>query len=304
MNAPLPTPPALARGTARKRRLNSLVLWLRRLHLYTGLFLVPWVCVYAVSAILFNHGTWFSERTQTELAADPGRGGWPAAASLAAASAAAVTSGQAGWTLDPEVPATCSDALLQAEAGERAFSLWVDPVSGAGTLTAGPRRERDDEEGPDLPARARLDETEALLARTEAGFVALLPEPPEEEVRVRRGPTLAYRLVGPEGQRVRVSHDLARGQVRYQAGEPSFLGVRDYVLRLHLSHGYPRDDTARWIWALGVDLLALTFLFWVLSGLVMWVQMKKLRRAGLVCLGASLASALALGLAMAFSLAR
>ena len=29
-------------------------------HLYAGLFLVPWMTVYALSAFLLNHSTWFA----------------------------------------------------------------------------------------------------------------------------------------------------------------------------------------------------------------------------------------------------
>ncbi len=35
---------------------------MRWLHLYTGLFLVPWMAVYATSALVMNHGKWFNER--------------------------------------------------------------------------------------------------------------------------------------------------------------------------------------------------------------------------------------------------
>jgi len=31
-------------------------------HLYTGLFLAPWMVVYAVSAFCLNHSAWFTER--------------------------------------------------------------------------------------------------------------------------------------------------------------------------------------------------------------------------------------------------
>jgi hypothetical protein len=44
--------------------------WMRALHLYTGLFLVPWRTVYAVSAFCLNHKEWF-----TDLAATSGPGG-------------------------------------------------------------------------------------------------------------------------------------------------------------------------------------------------------------------------------------
>jgi hypothetical protein len=35
---------------------------LRWVHLYTGLFLVPWMVVYAVSALLLNHHQWFIKK--------------------------------------------------------------------------------------------------------------------------------------------------------------------------------------------------------------------------------------------------
>jgi hypothetical protein len=36
--------------------------WLMRVsHLYTGLFLVPWMTIYAVSAFCLNHRTWFAD---------------------------------------------------------------------------------------------------------------------------------------------------------------------------------------------------------------------------------------------------
>ena len=38
--------------------------WMRALHLYTGLFLVPWMTVYAVSAFCLNHKAWFTEGLQ------------------------------------------------------------------------------------------------------------------------------------------------------------------------------------------------------------------------------------------------
>lgn len=36
--------------------------WMRTLHLYTGLFLTPWMAVYATSALLLNHDTWLGQK--------------------------------------------------------------------------------------------------------------------------------------------------------------------------------------------------------------------------------------------------
>lgn len=44
--------------------------WTRRLHLYTGLFLLPWVFLYGVTGVLFNHPTWFSDTFQMSFSQD------------------------------------------------------------------------------------------------------------------------------------------------------------------------------------------------------------------------------------------
>ena len=38
--------------------------WMRALHLYTSMFLVPWMVMYAVSGFLVNHNEWFMGRFQ------------------------------------------------------------------------------------------------------------------------------------------------------------------------------------------------------------------------------------------------
>lgn len=35
--------------------------WMRSIHLYTGLFLVPWMAIYATSAICLNHNQWIRD---------------------------------------------------------------------------------------------------------------------------------------------------------------------------------------------------------------------------------------------------
>ncbi|MCX6929958.1 MAG: PepSY-associated TM helix domain-containing protein [Verrucomicrobia bacterium] len=40
--------------------------WMRALHLYTSMVLVPWMTVYAVSAFCLNHGEWFTQGLHLE----------------------------------------------------------------------------------------------------------------------------------------------------------------------------------------------------------------------------------------------
>ncbi|MEL7496551.1 MAG: PepSY domain-containing protein [Planctomycetota bacterium] len=52
----------------RKKKLGSRVnMWIRRIHLFSGLFMLPWVLLYGFTALLFNHPTYMADsKTQIE----------------------------------------------------------------------------------------------------------------------------------------------------------------------------------------------------------------------------------------------
>jgi hypothetical protein len=88
-----------------------------------------------------------------------------------------------------------------------------------------------------------------------------------------------------------------------EATTPEELSTRRFLLRLHVAHGFPGSTNARWFWAVIVDVMAVVLVFWGVSGIFMWWQVKAARRAGLLILVLSIASATALGLGMHQSLA-
>ena len=61
-----------------KNRLARLDRLMRALHLYTSMFLVPWMMIYAISAFLIHHKEWFGDEIQPkwevsrEIDFDPG----------------------------------------------------------------------------------------------------------------------------------------------------------------------------------------------------------------------------------------
>lgn len=61
-----------ARSRRRRKIKNRIMKWLRRIHLYSGLFMLPWVLLYGVTALLFNHPTSFSPWEGTRFSAPPG----------------------------------------------------------------------------------------------------------------------------------------------------------------------------------------------------------------------------------------
>jgi hypothetical protein len=56
---------------------------------------------------------------------------------------------------------------------------------------------------------------------------------------------------------------------------------------LHKQHHFPASFGPTFFWALFADLTALTLVFWAISGLFMWWQMKKFRLVGALFLGSA-----------------
>jgi hypothetical protein len=76
------------------------------------------------------------------------------------------------------------------------------------------------------------------------------------------------------------------------------MSVRRFLTRLHLAHGFPGAVNWRWVWALVVDAMAFVMIFWGVSGLLMWWQIKATRRIGFVLILFSAVTATALGFGM------
>ncbi|MBK9385303.1 MAG: PepSY domain-containing protein [Planctomycetes bacterium] len=287
----------IARVSWRPRlRWAQLRLAIRRVHLYSGLALVPFVALYAVTAFLFNHPSAAAElELRTLSRADlEAHGRSPLPPPLVLAEQLLAAAGESGWALDPEGELRYRGRLaLQGRDGEREHTLSFDEANGAALWTQRPRATRGEPErrALELPAVR-----EALASTTQAALHALRSAGEEpRDLRVRSAPVLELGLVAG-GEKRRASYDLAKGElVVHPAGEERARSLRSFLLRLHTAHGYPAELGARTAWALLVDLMAAALVLWVASGLLMWWQMKLLRRAGLVALATGGIAALVLG---------
>jgi hypothetical protein len=175
---------------------------LRRIHLYAGLFLAPWVLMYALSTIVMNHRALFRDKPGTvpqwqQRSEHSFQGAFPADASA-------------------QLQARTILAWLGMEG---AFNARVNQQSGALTIQ-----------------RQRLVDPVRITFR-----------PSDNRVVV-------------EGQ---------------PAKTPALLE------RLHRRRGYEQNQAADDIWAFIVDAFILTLLFWVISGFILWWQIKATRKLGL-----------------------
>lgn len=298
-----PVAPHPAATTRKPKRLHRVIQQLRRLHLYTGLLLAPWAIFFGVSALLFNHPEVGETPKVRRLSTDelaPLTGFEALDPDASAEVVAATMPGPGGpYTVDesfrarfdgfarlvaPRADGGEYTAIVDLERGRidlrsplpRASSPAVEPAPFAGPMsdTAGPRM-------ADI-ATSLAPLGEALELDTQAPF----------EVARRGAPSLEFRAIDAAGVSWNVVYDLGSGELTGRpARGPSGYGLKRVLGGLHKTHHYPDYGGARFVWVLLADLTAVVLIFWALSGLLMWTQLKRHRRIGAILVAASLGAA-------------
>jgi hypothetical protein len=123
---------------------------------------------------------------------------------------------------------------------------------------------------------------------------------PTGDVIVTSVPDLSF-LMSDGAKTWRVTYSPMAGTVSGASGDappPEELSTRRFLTRLHLAHGYPGGQNAKWFWAVVVDAMAFVMVFWGISGVFMWWQLKATRALGFFVLLLSAAAATALGFGM------
>jgi hypothetical protein len=300
---------------------------IRRLHLYFGLLLFPWAVLYGVTAFLFNHPSAFADAPTTTFGPDALAGtpfeDRPTASEMAEVVVARLNVAQkpaTPYVLSGEAKFTREFAFATVKAADRTVSVLMDVKAGSGTIRSQPNRERPEPEKPPFVA----DRTESdgnrtarpltrnkwdgfklanpMHERIKASIPAVLERYgfPSGDVTVTSVPDIQFPILADNRVWVAtynpMTHALSGASV---APKPeSELSVRRFLLRLHSAHGYPGEMTAKWYWAVVVDVMAFVMCFWGLSGLAMWWQLKSHRKLGFALLATSAIAATALGYAM------
>jgi hypothetical protein len=301
--------------------------FVRRTHLYLGLFLFPWAILYGITGFLFNHPTIFADAPTTHFGRADVVGtpleSAPTPREQAIAVLAALNNQQ-----KPATPYTLGDGnahygtretfVATVKADARTFFVVYDPKTYSGIIretttravtekapfaTASgeaPRQRGMGMMGPMKHNPAGVKIEDSMVDRIKAAVPIIMDRKgfPKGEVTVTNAPDIKFPVIA-EGQLWTATYNPVTTNVSGTAGpEKSDLSARTFLLRLHLSRGYPGEVTTKWFWAVGVDAIALTLCFWGISGLFMWWQIKATHRAGLVVLALSAITATALGVGM------
>jgi hypothetical protein len=223
----------------------------RRAHLFTGLFLTPWVLLYGFTAFVFNHPA-LTPSAERELTSAELEQLWPAGAVDAERLAQGLVldlraRAPALQPCDPRPSLTGRFVFQGADQTQRhtlafdahdARGLWrtspVDPEAEQPTFLAG------------FDAAAASAWVPRAAAQRLLGALGLQ----DERLRLREAPILRFGV--HDGERAwLIEHDAAEDELRARPAEdpaPS-LDALDFLLHLHTTHGRTGTAGARWAWS-------------------------------------------------------
>lgn len=293
-------------GTGRRRKrkktfagrlAKETVMMMRRVHLYSGIFMFPFVLLYGFSGWFFNHPGYFRDGKVTKYAAAEAVGGRLAELPSAAAVAASVVEemnlesflidGPEIKLSDEKTPRFGGFYTFTVNADQATHTVTVNPVDGSGTIQTVPVESSADNETPPPPNPLAGIQSASLQDNPLESSRDLVPQlltelglPSGEALTGRRTPNVVF-TVEADGVPCVVSYNLGTGGVSsLRQDARASLDLKDQLRRMHLARMYTPQFDLRWFWALIVDAMFVSMVFWGVSGLSMWWQVKRTRVLG------------------------
>ena len=300
-----------SKKSAASKAWNRAMKLIRRIHLYSGLFMFPWVLLYGFTGWFFNHPRYFTgDQFQSFAAAsvvDGELSRLPSAEKIAELAVEEIN--LASFMVDgPEVELAPNSKArfdrymsFNVNGEKQTHTVTLHPVTGDGsvrtTILEEPTPETEDDGKPEVVVNPLQDVTEIELAEnTQTAAAELVPKLLEEldlesdEAFTGRFSSSVVFTALVDGRPCDVTYNMGNGSVaaRSHDAPKNSLQTKSFLQRLHLSRGYtPNMNTRTW-WAISVDAMFLSMVFWGVSGIVMWWQIKRTRTLGTAFLIASL----------------
>ncbi|MBX3232456.1 MAG: PepSY domain-containing protein [Labilithrix sp.] len=262
--------------------------FVRRVHMYLGLVLFPWVLFFGVTGLSFNHPRL---RGVTERVAPARQEAW-SAADIATRIVGELGKTGDSFTLDPGVvPRFSGTPTLTASAadgGEHVVVVRLDD----GLVVVDTRPPKQKRTRPSF-AGTKLPLADRSMTALESNMTGLLPSLGLEGTGPLRAhpksrPEVRFGVRDRDGVLWNAAYDLSSGAVDAQRADAPGARTMEVLADLHTTHRYPVHGGARTYWILFADVTACTLVFWALSGIAMWLQMKGRRAAGVVALSSGL----------------
>lgn len=258
--------------------------------MYLGLFLVPWLLLFGISGVLFNHPNVGEQVKGTPVPAArfaelTGFSGWNAQA-LAERIVDTLNRGEPGrYAVDASTPAAFQGpAVFKAESTTGRHTTLVDVSQGRAFVISRTARPGAD----DVPFKQHLELPDVSTSVIETQLAELLPALDLEtqsrpKASTKLAPELRFVMQDKNGVRYNVTYNTGSAELGGRLADSwSPVGMSQLLTMLHTTHHYAPRFGARWLWAFFQDVLGLTMALWALTGLAMWWQLKATRIAGAV----------------------
>lgn len=287
--------------TASERERGNRGRWhklVRRIHMYAGLVMLPWLLFFGVSGLLFNHPNVGEDvRAERVPSADlkslsPWQPHAVAEQVLKSLNAQAGLRSPGPYHLDDSIePTLAGSTVLSARAGDRAYMLLVDLAHARGLLVTRMARPRSaDASFPHL----KLDVPGYALSEVERSAEQLLRSRGKLansslQLHPKIGPELRFAATDARGTRWHLTFDPRSGELSGRKADafPN-VGLSIILAKMHTTHHFPLNMGALWLWALFEDLLGLSMVVWSITGMIMWWKMRPTRIIGLISIAAAL----------------
>jgi hypothetical protein len=276
---------------------SRVMKWVRWIHGYLGLFLIPWILLYGVTGFLFNHYGAFADHEVRRV--DLKAGGTTLLSSFPSPdSAAAMTlrayAEKTGKTLKPapELRARYTEpAYFSVRNGSKDYDLTANMTNGSGLVHAYFRPA-----APPLAQPTWFELQDSLKARGAFNVGRIITDTPITGVKWDQGPLLRFNVL-LDGAPFSADYDIGQAKLRLspEKGWPASISFRQFLLSLHTHRAYPISPGVETLWALFVDITAISMVLWALTGLLLWYQRRNTRLSGLAVLLISVLSGLGLG---------
>ncbi|MEM8670992.1 MAG: hypothetical protein AAGG48_25915 [Planctomycetota bacterium] len=293
---PKPKRPVKKKSAAGKLWRQSMMM-IRRVHLYSGIFMFPFVLLYGFSGWFFNHPGYFREGESTVFSTqevvDGQLSNLPSAAQIAATVVeqmnveSAELDGPKITLTDAKTPRFSSVFSYSVSTDDANHLVMINPVDGSGEVKTVPAEDEDEAEAEPLPNPLDDIRSAPIASNPFRDTRELVPDlltdlglPTGETQTSRRSPSVIF-SVNADDVPCLVSYSLGSDSISSVREDSRIeLDLKDQLRRMHLARTYTPQYDVRWIWAIVVDAMFLSMVFWGVSGLFMWWQVKRTRMLG------------------------
>jgi hypothetical protein len=293
---------------------RSTLMLVRRVHLYSGIFMFPFVLLYGFTGWFFNHPRMFTGDRVTAFApADVSSetlGNMPTAHETAQSIVdemnleSFLVGGPEIKLTDDRSPRYSGYLAYTVSADDATHDVRINPVTGKGQVRTNYVEAVDATAEPKpnpLAEIRRIELPSNAAAKIQDDMPKILSDlrlSPGEAFSGRRSASLVFSAEA-DGVLCIVTCDLASGTISsIRDDDRPPLETKSFLQRLHLARMYSPDFDIRWVWALLVDAMFVSMVFWGLSGLMMWWQVKRTRVLGAGVLVASIVFTAVLAIGM------